>query len=148
MTIPEPTDSFCLFLDVDECLGETNCDKKTEKCENTEGSYECTCKSGYKKKDGKCMKVKGNKNAKRNKKSKDKQFSDDDSIAKLLKENRVLSELHLKFGTFLYACFFAALYFMYRRQNWFGICFLLLVFTACIVMLNRSYPKVDPSSIM
>ena len=135
---------FYHLPDINECEGENRCNKKSEKCENTVGSYECGCKSGYQRKDDKCTKLKGNKNAKRSKKSKDKLSQVDDPLTKLLKENKHLSETHLKVGTFLYACFFVALYFLYRRQGWLGICALLIVFAACIFVLNRSYPNVDP----
>ena len=134
----------CLILDVDECLDDTKCDKNTEICENSEGSYECSCKPGYRrKKNGKCLKMKGNKNV--NGKRKNKKFSDssDDPIAMLLKENKLLSEKHLKIGTVLYTCLFTALYVMCRKQSWLGIGALLVLFVACLVFLNRSYPTVD-----
>ena len=36
------------FADVNECItGEHNCDAKEKDCNNTEGSFECTCKPGY-----------------------------------------------------------------------------------------------------
>lgn len=138
-----------VVIDVDECLEENKCDKRTEKCENSEGSYECSCKSGYKRQDGKCIKAKGNKNAKRNKQIKDKKYSadDQDPLAKFLKENSTLSEVHLKIGTFLYACFFACLYYLFRREQWIGICIFVALFIVCIVLLNRSYPPVDTFNV-
>ena len=39
--------SFCLNVDINECEAETaDCDDNAE-CINTEGSYDCTCKSGF-----------------------------------------------------------------------------------------------------
>lgn len=37
---------FKCFLDVDECAGVNNCDGDAT-CSNNEGSYDCTCNSGY-----------------------------------------------------------------------------------------------------
>ena len=40
--------SYTWFADVNECItGEHNCDAKERDCNNTEGSFECTCKPGY-----------------------------------------------------------------------------------------------------
>ena len=39
----------------DDYLDEARCGENTENCENIEGSYECSCKSGYKKKDEKSL---------------------------------------------------------------------------------------------
>ena len=39
---------LCNFLDIDECQnGEIICGTKTSQCQNTNGSYECTCIQGY-----------------------------------------------------------------------------------------------------
>ena len=39
--------SCTCFADVNECItGEHNCDANAD-CNNTEGSFECTCKGGY-----------------------------------------------------------------------------------------------------
>lgn len=37
---------FKCFLDVDECAGVNNCDGDAT-CSNNDGSYDCTCNSGY-----------------------------------------------------------------------------------------------------
>ena len=43
---------FSLFSDIDECTSKPhNCDRNAL-CKNTEGSFSCTCKPGYKR-DGK-----------------------------------------------------------------------------------------------
>eukprot|EP00794_Sanderia_malayensis_P005917 gene5917-6603_t len=42
--------------DIDECSKADACDKTTEDCKNTQGSYECVCKSGFRKYQGKCVK--------------------------------------------------------------------------------------------
>ena len=41
------TQSYTCFVDVNECItGDHNCDANAD-CNNTEGSFECTCKPGY-----------------------------------------------------------------------------------------------------
>ena len=112
------------------------CDAKTEQCENTAGSYECLCKSGYKIEHGKCRKDKGNKKSKKKKKTKDEKSDD---IVELLNQGKVLSEAHLKIGTLLYACFFTALCFLFQRRSWCGISFLILLFVLLLTWLNRRY---------
>jgi len=37
--------SFVFFIDIDECLS-TPCDKNAT-CDNTDGSFTCTCNTGY-----------------------------------------------------------------------------------------------------
>ena len=127
---------FFFLIDIDECALESACDAKTEKCENTAGSYDCLCKSGYKMEHGKCIKDKGNKKPRKKKKSKNEKSDD---IFELLNQGMVLSEAHLKIGTFLYACFFAALYFLFQRRSWYGISFLILFFVLLVISLNRKY---------
>ena len=36
-----------IFLDIDECKGDNDCDVNS-KCTNTDGSFTCACRSGYK----------------------------------------------------------------------------------------------------
>ena len=40
--------SYAWFADVNECITEQhNCDADEKDCNNTEGSFKCTCKPGY-----------------------------------------------------------------------------------------------------
>ena len=36
----------CMFVDIDECSSDHQCDSSAT-CYNTDGSYTCTCDSGY-----------------------------------------------------------------------------------------------------
>jgi len=49
--------SSCGFPDVNECEGATLICGDSENCINVQGSYECICKSGFKKVDGLCVGV-------------------------------------------------------------------------------------------
>lgn len=63
----EKVNSVC--QDIDECkTGGHQCDKETEVCANTEGSYSCQCRDGYiTKSDGKCVPRKTKKDKKKKK---------------------------------------------------------------------------------
>ena len=43
-----------LFSDIDECSSKTHDCDRTALCKNTEGSFSCTCKPGYKRDGKKC----------------------------------------------------------------------------------------------
>ena len=44
-----------LYTDIDECKHSNTCQANSQ-CNNTEGSYDCICKTGFKKsKTGKCV---------------------------------------------------------------------------------------------
>ena len=62
------------FADINECKNNP-CDKKTESCNNTPGSYNCKCKKGFvRTKKGHCTKKKENK--KKSKKGTKKTWKD------------------------------------------------------------------------
>lgn len=51
--------ALCVILDVDECSQGAVCLEEGQSCSNTVGSYKCNCADGYIKKDGGCIKKKG-----------------------------------------------------------------------------------------
>ena len=45
----------CFLSDIDECVtGDNNCDSHAD-CQNTPGSYNCICRSGFVMTDGACI---------------------------------------------------------------------------------------------
>ena len=54
----EMNQCFVMFIsDVDECREDEAPCKVNEECSNEEGTYNCFCKSGYKKKNNVCVKT-------------------------------------------------------------------------------------------
>ena len=49
------TNPFPPFLDIDECMNKTHSCDVNVVCNNTEGSYNCTCKPGYSGDGKKCI---------------------------------------------------------------------------------------------
>ena len=53
------TQGVCFFPDVNECEEEINGCEENSLCINTDGSYECKCKDGYRGNGGMCAGNKG-----------------------------------------------------------------------------------------
>lgn len=43
-----------IYLDINECVDDVDICKENANCTDTVGSYMCTCKEGYSKKNDKC----------------------------------------------------------------------------------------------
>ena len=123
---------------MDECKNEELCQGGNEDCKNTAGSYSCECSSGYKRKEGKCIKGKQKKKKKNAKKNSTKTSGDEELLEELQKGN-YLEEWHLKFGSFLYAVFFGLLILAYKNGSVVGGISLIVTYAAVIWGLKTKY---------
>lgn len=108
-------------VDIDECLEENKCDKKTERCVNKPGSLVCVCKQGYRRQMQNCIKDTG---VKKKRNTEDKNKSPGDLLERI---KASLSGLGLKMVTLLYALMLCGLYFLFQQRSW--------VRFACVVAL-------------
>ena len=93
---------LCYYLDKDECSSdEHSCDRESEKCRNMPGSFTCDCQKGFKRDGDKCVKKKGKKKTDKGKKTVEEELAD------VLKKDDYFSEMQMKFGSVLFALFFA-----------------------------------------
>lgn len=112
--------------DVNECT--TNpCNKKTETCSNTPGSYRCKCKKGFvRTKTGDCVK-------------KGKKTKKEKSIEHDIEQGRFLTEKQLKIGSLLYAVFFGLIYVLFKRGRYYSIAFLVLLHGILVAYVNLKF---------
>jgi len=120
--------SQCLFYsDINECAADPNpCSKENEECINSEGSFTCDCKDGFRRKGDAC--VKGKKKKKTTKK-KDELTEED------IKKGNYISENHLKIGSLLYAVFFGLVFLGIRRENYKAVGFLVITYVLVLAYM-------------
>ena len=136
-----------LSLDIDECTSHP-CDKKTENCHNTPGTYKCQCKKGFvRTKAGDCKKKTKNTKTKKKKKSPTEQGTKKKATWKDKLYDDILSgkafEREENFRKFLYghALVAALLLVMYKHRSFNLMAVLCAVYAVVVSYVYANYRK-------
>ena len=117
---------------MDECaLDKHLCDKGTQRCINTVGSFSCECKKGFKREGATCVKKKGKNKKQRTEKAQEHQLEED------LRKGNYFTEFQMKIGAVLYALFFACVIAAVMRRSRIGLIILSAGYACFLWYLRR-----------
>ena len=129
------------FLDINEC-DKNPCDKKSENCNNTPGSYTCKCKKGWvRSKKGECKKKKKKTKTKKGTKKGQSKTWQEEVFDEILSGKAFVTEEQIRFIGLAHAVLFAIFLVLFKHAQYHILAVLAAIYAVAISYLYVKYGK-------